>query len=104
MVNLLAKACALLLRTPVCPAAHGSSSPDGIHAGVTNASTGSNDSRYCAHASASDGPVGNFLLRVPDQVGRLLGDHDRRCIGVASYDLRHDRGVDDAQALYAVDT
>ncbi len=34
-----------------------------------------------------------------DQVGGLLGDHDRRRVGVAADERRHDRGVDDAQAL-----
>ena len=32
-------------------------------------------------------------------VGALLGDHDHRRIGVAADDRRHDRGVDDAQAI-----
>jgi hypothetical protein len=56
---LFSRACALLLRTPVCPAAHGSSAPNALHARVTNASTGGSDSRYCARASTIDGPVGN---------------------------------------------
>ena len=29
----------------------------------------------------------------PDQIGRLLGDHDHRRVGVARGDRRHDRGV-----------
>ena len=37
----------------------------------------------------------------PDQVGCLLGDHDGRGIGVAAGHGRHDRGVDDTQALDA---
>src|SRR5262245_33081064 len=32
----------------------------------------------------------------------LLANHDRGCIGVATDDLRHDRGVGDSQALDAV--
>ena len=36
--------------------------------------------------------------RREDQVGGLLGDHDRRRVGVARDERRHDRGVDDPQA------
>jgi hypothetical protein len=42
--------------------AHRGSPPDGIHARVTNASTGDNDSRYRAHASTIDGPVGSSVI------------------------------------------
>jgi len=35
------------------------------------------------------------------EVSGLLGDHDRRSVGVAAHDDGHDRGVDDAQLLYA---
>ena len=38
-----------------------------------------------------------------DQVGGLLGDHHRRGVRVRARDRRHHRGVDDAQALDAVD-
>ena len=38
-----------------------------------------------------------------DQVRRLLADHDRRGVGVAARDRRHDGGIGDAQALEAVD-
>jgi hypothetical protein len=34
-----------------------------------------------------------------DQIGRPLGDHDRRRVGVAAHERRHHRGVDDAQRL-----
>ena len=40
---------------------------------------------------------------LPDQVGRLLGDHHDRRGGVAGGDRRHDRGVDDAEPVEAVD-
>jgi hypothetical protein len=35
--------------------------------------------------------------------GAFLADYDRGRIGVPAGDLRHDRGVGDAQPLYAVD-
>ncbi len=38
-----------------------------------------------------------------DQLGRALGDHDRRRVRVAARDRRHHRGVDDAQPLDAAD-
>ena len=38
-----------------------------------------------------------------DHVGGLLADHDGRRIGVAADQSRHDRGVDHAQAVEAVD-
>ena len=38
-----------------------------------------------------------------DQVGALLGDHDRRRVRVAVGDRRHHRGVDDAEAVDAAD-
>ena len=39
---------------------------------------------------------------VEDHRGRLFADHDRRRVGVATGDLRHDRGVSDAQPFDAV--
>ena len=41
--------------------------------------------------------------RALDQVGGALGDRDRRGVGVAARDGRHHRGVDDADALEALD-
>ena len=45
---------------------------------------------------------GGSKTRVEDHLGPLLGDHDRRRIGVAGDDRRHDRGVDDPQPFDAV--
>ena len=41
-------------------------------------------------------------LAVPNQIRGLLGDHDRRRIGVAAHDGRHDRGIDHPQSLDSV--
>ena len=41
--------------------------------------------------------------RSAHEVGGLLGDHDRRRVGVAARERRHHRGVDHAQALDALD-
>src|SRR3954451_15306293 len=38
-----------------------------------------------------------------DEVGTALADHDRRRVGVATGDRRHDRGVADPQPLDAAD-
>ena len=37
----------------------------------------------------------------PHQVDGLLGDHDRRCVGIAADEGRHHRRIDDAQPLQA---
>ena len=34
-----------------------------------------------------------------DHIRRLFGDHDRRCVGIAADDGRHDRGIDHTQAF-----
>ena len=39
-----------------------------------------------------------------NHVGGLLRDHDGRRIGVAGYDLRHDRSIDDTQSIESTDT
>ena len=36
-----------------------------------------------------------------DNVGGFFGDHDGRPVQVAAYDARHDRGVNNAQAVDA---
>src|SRR5664280_3850776 len=41
--------------------------------------------------------------RVADHVSRLLGDHDRRRIGIARYEVRHDRRIDHPQSFDALD-
>ncbi len=38
-----------------------------------------------------------------DHIARLLGDHDRRRIGVAADDPWHDRGIDHPQTVYSMD-
>ena len=41
-----------------------------------------------------------MLARIlQDHVGRLLGDHNDGGVGIARYQIRHDGGIDDAQAL-----
>ena len=53
--------------------------------------------------AALPGGLGAGDAAVPaDQVRRPLADHDRRRVRVAAHDRRHDRAVDDAQALDAV--
>lgn len=37
-----------------------------------------------------------------DPIRRLLGNHDRRHVGVAAHDARHDRGMDPAQTWHTV--
>ncbi len=44
---------------------------------------------------------GDDRLATEDQIRGLLGDHDRRSVRVAAGDRRHDRCVDDAQAVDA---
>jgi hypothetical protein len=44
------------------------------------------------------GPAG----AAADHVGQLLGHHDGRRVEVAGHHLRHDRGIDDAQAFQPV--
>src|SRR4029453_723337 len=38
-------------------------------------------------------------LPLQEQVCAFFTDHDGRCIDVAAHEMRHDGGVDDAQAL-----
>jgi hypothetical protein len=52
-------------------------------------------------SEGSDPRIYKSLLRSQDQVRSLLCDHDGRRVGVRRSDCRHDRSIDDAQALEA---
>ena len=75
-----------------------------------NGALGANPSIVPTTASAPmpPWPLGSCVRRRragggEDHVGGLFGDHDGRRVGVAAYQRRHHRGVDDAQPVDAVD-
>ena len=51
------------------------------------------------NAKQADGPALPRILQ--DHIGGLFGDHDGGGVGIARHQVRHDRGVDHAQALDA---
>src|SRR5579871_2397540 len=50
--------------------------------------------RFAAFSTAS--AIGSMPC---DEIGRLFGNHDRRRVGVAADERRHDRGIDHAQSF-----
>ena len=54
-----------------------------------------------AASRSGSGDRSSLSAVLPNPVGRLLGDHHRGEGGVPPGEVRHDRGIDDAQVLYS---